>query len=255
MSFKFSEVVDSVYAELRARNHAADYFKALRVGYIDDLNRITKIHGQGLLLEIGGFPFCFSICLKKLGIHTTSVDLCPHRANDLIKDYGLSVIACDIERQPLPFESRSVSTVVHCSTLEHLRVNPIFALEEMHRVLKPTGVLYLTTPNLYRLGNIVSFLLGRGLAFDPIQEYEKLERIGHMGHVREYTANEIRRLLARAGFGLVKIFRRAPPTERGALVTVLNRLMPPVRGELVIVARVLKHQEASVPKNNAATGN
>src|SRR4029077_13718166 len=42
-----------------------------------------------------------------------------------------------------------------------------------------------TTPNLYRLGNLVSFAFGRGLAFDPIFEYGKLRTVGHMGHVRE----------------------------------------------------------------------
>ena len=71
-------------------------------------------------------------------------------------------------------------------------MDPFFALEEMRRVLQPDGLLYLTTPNLYRLGNVVSFALGRGLAFDPIREYGKLRTVGHMGHVREYTASEIR---------------------------------------------------------------
>ena len=42
-------------------------------------------------------------------------------------------------------------TIALCATFEHLRVDPFFALEEMRRVLQPDVLLYLTTPNLYRL--------------------------------------------------------------------------------------------------------
>src|SRR5262249_17233247 len=135
----------------------------------------------------------------KLGVDLTTIDLAPQRAERLIHEQSLTVIACDVEREVLPFEDQSVATIAFCATFEHLRVDPFFALREMRRVLQPDGSLYLTTPNLYRLGNVVSFALGRGLAFDPIREYGKLRVVGHMGHVREYTASEMRRILAGAG--------------------------------------------------------
>ena len=91
--------------------------------------------------------------------------------------------------------------------------------------------------DLYRLGNVVSFALGRGLAFDPIREYGKLRTVGYMGHVREYTASEVRRFLTRAGFGIVEVARRAAPRRHGKLVNVVHRLLPSVRDELVITAR------------------
>ena len=128
-------------------------------------------------------------------------------------------------------------TIALCATFEHLRVDPFFALEEMRRVLQPDGLLYLTTPNLYRLGNVVSFALGRGLAFDPIREYGKLRTVGHMGHVREYTASEIRRFLAGAGFARVEVGTRATPSRRGTLVDAVHRLLPRIRSELVVTAR------------------
>ena len=140
-------------------------------------------------------------------LHVLSSAWCyyPQRAPELIREYSLRVVACDIEREALPFNDHSFATITLCATFEHLRVDPLFALEEMRRVLQPGGLLYLTTPNLYRLGNIASFALGRGLAFDPIREYGKLRSVGHMGHVREYTASEIRRFLEGAGFATVRI--------------------------------------------------
>ena len=61
---RISRLVDEVGIELRKRDHATAYFESLRYGYIDDLARISILNRTGLLLEIGGYPFCFSICLK-----------------------------------------------------------------------------------------------------------------------------------------------------------------------------------------------
>jgi len=237
MRSRYLRIVNEVETEILRRDHRTEYFAALRSGYVDDLMRIDRLHQGGTMLEIGGYPFCFSMCLWKLGVDLTTVDLAPQRAQDLIREQCLRVVACDIERGPLPFKDRSVATIVFCATFEHLRVDPIFALEEMRRVLQPGGLLYLVTPNLYRLGNVVSFALGRGLAFDPIHKYGKLRRRGHMGHVREYTASEIRRFLAGAGFTTVEVSTRAAPSRRGKLVDAVHRLLPGVRTELVVTAK------------------
>ena len=237
MRSRFSRIVNEVEAELRRSDHASPYFTLLRANYVDDLMRIEGLQRGSAMLEIGGYPFYFSMCLRKLGVDLTTVDLAPQRAQELIREHSLRVAACDIEREPLPFENRSVATIVLCATFEHLRVDPFFALGEMRRVLQPDGVLYLTTPNLYRLGNVVSFALGRGLAFDPIREYGKLRTLGHMGHVREYTASEIRRFLAGAGFATVEVGTRATPSRRGKLVDAIHQLMPGLRSELVVTAR------------------
>jgi SAM-dependent methyltransferase len=234
---RFSRIVDEVEAELCEFDHASPYFTLLRANFIDDLMRIKRLHRGGAMLEIGGYPFYFSMCLRRLGVDHTTVDLAPQRAQDLIRRHSLRVLRCDIEREPLPFEDHSVATIALCATFEHLRVDPFFALEEMRRVLQPDGLLYLTTPNLYRLGNVVSFALGRGLAFDPIREYGKLRTVGHMGHVREYTASEIRRFLGGAGFARVDVRTRATPSRRGTLVDAVHRLLPGIRSELVVTAR------------------
>ena len=237
MRSRFSTIVSEVEAELCRSGRASPYFTLLRPNYVDDLIRIERLHRGGALLEIGGYPFYFSMCLRKLGLDVTTIDLAPQRAQHLIDEYSLRVVTCDIEREALPFNDHSVATIVLCATFEHLRVDPFFALEEMQRVLQPDGILYLTTPNLYRLGNVVSFALGRGLAFDPIREYGKLRTVGHMGHVREYTASEIRRFLAKAGFARVVVGTRATPSRRGTLVDAVHRLLPWIRSELIVTAR------------------
>ena len=234
---RFMSIVNEVEADLRRRDKESPYFTLLRADYVDDLMNIKALHRGGTMLEIGGYPFYFSMCLVKLGIDFTTVDLAPQRAQDVIREHSLQVVTCDIEREPLPFRDHSVATIALCATFEHLRVDPFFALEEMRRVLQPHGVLYLTTPNLYRIGNVVSFALGRGLAFDPIREYGKVRTLGHMGHVREYTVSEMRRFLAGAGFASIEIGTRATPSRRGKLVDAVQRLLPGMRSEIVVIAR------------------
>lgn len=233
----FSRIVDEVEEKIRWFDHASPYFTSLRPNFVDDLMRIRGLHREGPILEIGGYPFYFSMCLQRLGVDLTIVDLAPQRAHDLIREHSLNVVSCDIERDSLPFENYSVATIALCATFEHLRVDPFFALEEMRRVLQPNGLLYLTTPNLYRLGNVVKFALGHGLAFDPIREYGKLRTVGHMGHVREYTASEVRRFLTKTGFINIKVETRASPSRRGKLVDAVHRILPAMQGELVVTAQ------------------
>jgi SAM-dependent methyltransferase len=52
----------------------------------------------------------------------------------------------DLDSYPWPFEDNSVSEI-HCKdVIEHLD-SVVAAMEEMHRILKPNGRLYITTPH------------------------------------------------------------------------------------------------------------
>jgi len=148
---------------------------------------------------------------------------------------------CDIEREVLPFNNQSVATIALCATFEHLRVDPLFALKEMRRVLEPGGLLYLTTPNLYRLRNIANFALGRGLAFDPICEYSKLRTIRHMGHVREYSTGEVARFLEACGLRVQSVGYRYHANLRGwkgkALRTAYRLTPRRFRRDIVVIAQ------------------
>jgi ubiquinone/menaquinone biosynthesis C-methylase UbiE len=53
---------------------------------------------------------------------------------------GVTDIVMDIEKEILPFEDNSVDEILCYEVLEHLE-NLIFMMNEMWRVLKPTGIL------------------------------------------------------------------------------------------------------------------
>lgn len=230
-------IVARVASELAAAQHGAEYFEMQRPSYVRDLDVLSMLHPGGRLLELGSYPFYFSRCLDLAGFEVLSVDLDPARASEWIAAFGLNVVRCDIEQEPLPLPDGSVTTVSLAATFEHLRIDPLFVLRQIARVLRVGGILYLTTPNFYRLGNVARFLLGQGLSNDPIHEYEKLSSVGHMGHVREYTASELRALLHHTGFEVVSVTRHIVPSHRGRWVDLLHWALPRLRPELVVVAR------------------
>lgn len=59
---------------------------------------------------------------------------------------GVTWMVADVQRIGLP--DASVDTVISCETIEHLP-DPVQALREFHRVLRPGGRLILTTPNYF----------------------------------------------------------------------------------------------------------
>ena len=64
--------------------------------------------------------------------------------------------------QDIPISDASVDTVISCETIEHV-VEPMKAMREVHRVLRPGGRLLLTTPNyLGPMGLYRGYLRARG---------------------------------------------------------------------------------------------
>ncbi len=61
-----------------------------------------------------------------------------------------------------------------------------------------------TTPNLYSLETIISFISGHGFN-NPYSEFEKLHSLGHMGHIRVYSTKEVTEFFSNAGFETVSV--------------------------------------------------
>lgn len=110
--------------------------------------------------------------LGNLGIYTSEVDL-------------------DVER--FEYGDGFFKSVTSFEVIEHL-YNPLFHLQEVHRVLRDSGTLYLTTPNDYSLIYKAEHLLSR--KYRP--------------HFHQFSERDLRDILEQAGFEvqrLKKFFR------------------------------------------------
>jgi len=98
------------------------------------------------------------------------------------------------EVEPFPYADDSFDAILNCDTIEHVLCDPVHMLAECHRVLKPGGVMVLTTPNVLRLDNVAKLLQGRNILDKYVLESASAR------HPREYAPQEIARLLDWVGF-------------------------------------------------------
>ena len=237
------ELLDRLAAEIGPDDASleawyATYSREHRERLAADL-RIVESHLErgARILEYGAVPPLLTAALAELGYRTSAVDLAPERFATAISRLGLEVHRCDVETEPVPFATGSFDAVLFNELFEHLRIDPIFTLGEARRVLEPGGSLLLSTPNLRSFRGLKNLLLhsrGHAVSGGVYRQYEKLRRLGHMGHVREYTTREVGAFVERIGFAVEKVIFRGGH-GRGA-VGVAERLLPSMRPFFSLVA-------------------
>jgi SAM-dependent methyltransferase len=231
----------SLNSESEIRDWNLNYFNGHTSRYREMLKLVDDTYSGGRLLEIGSVPCHLTYLLDRLGYDVTGVDINPGRVAGFVNRTELKVIQSDIERHQLPFPDDSFEYILFSEVFEHLRINPINTVEEIHRVLTPGGTLLMTTPNLYALRHRISLARGRGLYASPYKEFKKIEQLGHMGHVRVYSSEEVTEFLEGCGLSIKDIaFRNFGMGDRYGLLTpltmILYRISPPLRRFQVITA-------------------
>jgi len=86
------------------------------------------------------------------------VDLCEF-ALKLSTEKGIEVKQCDISSDRFPFDSNSLDYVTMLCCLEHI-IDPVHAISEALRILKPSGKIIVTLPNAVYIGNRIKFFFG-----------------------------------------------------------------------------------------------
>jgi SAM-dependent methyltransferase len=180
----------------------AQYIHDNRERFYFTVNLCKDLRGE--CLELGAAPFGMTILLKQIqGLHLTLANYYGPNQPDEIKQrisYDgkseiLDIWLFNIE-EGAPFRDASFDSVVCCEVFEHFATDPIHALREMRRILKPTGTLLLTTPNAVRAENVTRMLQGANF-YDHYSNYGPLGR-----HNREYTIYELQALMQYCGFSV-----------------------------------------------------
>jgi SAM-dependent methyltransferase len=188
------------------------------------LEMIPDSYRDKAILELGSSPYFLSLCLYRMCSGTLKRGNyfgpdATHGADTLVnRDSGEEVVfayeAFNIETDPYPYPDASFDVVVFSELIEHLGVNPVRALAEIHRVLRPGGIVVVTTPNALSLERFATFLRGGSQMVD---RYSPLFGYGAR-HNREYHPRELRELLEGTGFVIEDMVTRdlapVPQAER-----------------------------------------
>lgn len=151
---------------------------------------------HALHLDIGPGHGNLIKLLRKEGSFITSA--CDYTA-DLMTLDDVKVDIVDLNTQKLPYQDNAFDLVTCTEVIEHIE-HYREALREMHRVLKPSGVLVVTTPNILNIKSRLRFLFfGFYNLFGPLHTKEScIYSTG--GHINPVSFFYLAHALMDAGF-------------------------------------------------------
>jgi ubiquinone/menaquinone biosynthesis C-methylase UbiE len=178
----------------------------------DTVVDILRSLPRGALLDVPAGEGALAARLIDDGFEVRCCDLYP----EIFRLDGVDVHQGNLDAE-LPFADRSFDYVTCLEGLEHIE-NPQQAIREFARVLKPSGQLIVSVPNILNIEERLKWLLhGYTSHFKPISrpaverlraEYD--ERVEIAAHVNPIGYSELRYVLEKNGFEIVKLYRDKP---------------------------------------------
>ncbi len=178
-----------------------EYFNYHKNRYRRMATTLMKHSPEGSkILEIGSHYLHSSMILKKLGYQVDGMDVSEFWSLDFVAERGdtfaISPIINDDLQQlaSVGLEEESYDLILFTEILEHITFNPITFWQEIYRLLKPGGLIYVSTPNalsaqgvMRAVKNLISFK-GIGNSLEMI-----FSQVTYGHHWKEYSYRELKR--------------------------------------------------------------
>jgi SAM-dependent methyltransferase len=179
-----------------------------RMQVVLDWMKFLQQQGVHKILELGSNPYFLTLLLKKhfdfeLNLANFFDDPAlqsreKQTIENSLEKHEMEYSHFNVELESFPYDAHTFDCVIFCEILEHLLLNPDFALDEIYRILKPSGYIVVSTPNAARLSNLIRLARGKNIYAD----YSPHGIYGR--HNREYTFTEVAELLERHSFEIVR---------------------------------------------------
>lgn len=160
------------------------------------LRQVPLRRPEGRVLDVGCGSGGYLAFLASLGWDCYGVEPGPNS-----RAYAKDALGLNVHPGPLEacsFEDKFFDLVTMWHVIEHLP-NPLETLQEMHRILKPDGLLVLRTPNVDSFE--ARAFRGNWYALDPPR------------HLYLFSPKTLKTLLARGGFAVTRTIYNFHPTD------------------------------------------
>lgn len=160
------------------------------------LNRLEKHIKRGNLLDVGCGDGSFLQLAKQNGWLVNGTEYSDHASKYAGERLGIRIFCGELVAAGYPNEYYDVVTMWH--VLEHV-TDPKGYLLEIHRILKPSGLLVLAVPNVNDLVMQAAYRLIKGR---KLKLFSRNDREMHLYH---FSPKTLRAYLDKAGFRCIRL--------------------------------------------------
>jgi SAM-dependent methyltransferase len=254
--YKKNPILLSRQSESQEEQEYIDSLHAVYERILLDFNTIfPSDNNSKKVLEISSFLGIVDIALVKIGFDTYTYDIPEFQQNSnlerLYREFNIhssSGFLKDIWKAGLPYPDNFFDAVILSEVLEHLNFNPLPLLQEINRIIKPGGIVYITTPNQVSLKNRLFMISGRSIRNPVSDSVAQLDRKNHIIcgiHWREYSLDELTELMNITGFSLdgCRFSNRGetPESVSGILfswtIDCISFVLPKFRNSITVIGK------------------
>lgn len=180
----------------------------------DNFLHLLERNASAKLLDLGCSSGEFTLkCARRVGTRDAwGIEAIEERASEA-GGRGIKVVRADLN-QRLQLEDNSFDVITANQVIEHL-INCDIFVEEIHRILKPSGYAVVSTENLSAWHNILALLLGyrpfsvqystKMNVGNPLSPHHMEEFGGPIIHARIFTYRALKELFQVYGFNIVSL--------------------------------------------------
>jgi len=178
-----------------------EYYKNDKERYWRSLELLCRldIPAPARMLEIGGGQLVL-LCRKLFGDDCIVADISQEYATPLRKS-GIDLVTFDLMNPEATKIHGEFDVGILLEVIEHIPLPAYMVIERIKPLLNPKGIMFLTTPNLFRIRNLIRMFLG----IEFLDRFMIPQPGQVLGHQLEYSANHLRWHLERAGMEVLML--------------------------------------------------
>ncbi|MDX1993558.1 MAG: class I SAM-dependent methyltransferase [bacterium] len=177
------ESVAQIYSSGFKSKHATRPRPANFLAYRPRLQRLAHYRSTGRLLDVGCFTGHFLLAAQAAGwAQVEGTEISTPAVEYARAQYGLTVHEGDLTTLNLPHDHYDAVTL--SDVIEHVR-DPLATIQQVHRILRPGGVLYIDTPHVTSL---------------PYALYKQAWSVFFPWHRTYFSARNMRLALEQSGY-------------------------------------------------------